>query len=306
MGLTGIVIRNFDKSMDIDKFVKFYNHAHSDYPKHNDLTIDIAQQYIFGIPGYDSQSHFLAIKDSEIIGSVKGEIFAGKTGIIGMIISPEYRMRGVEDALYNLVTNYYQQKGLNEARVHVDSSFPKMIDFYKARGFDIWRTSYHMSCKLMQHVKYSSQLAAGYYIEPCNQNEIDKIRNVLEAGFQNEHVEEIIAEFNRLLQEKGFDIGGLIVARKNNDVIGMIFNFIHPAMPNVGFITWITVLPSERSKGFGKYLLSSGLSWMKEKGALTAELNVDLMNPSALKLYRGCGFEVLSETNIMRKAHLRL
>ncbi len=306
MGLTGIDIRNYDKTIDIDNFVRFYNHAHSDYPSHNTLTADIAQQYIFGKPGYDSQSHFLAIKDSEIIGSVKGEIFAGKRGIIGMIISPEHRMLGIEDVLYKLVMNYYRQKGLDEAGVHVDSSFPKMIDFYKSHGFTIWKISYQMSCKLKQSMKTSSKMAAGYHIGPSNQNEIDKVRNVLAIGFENEHVEEIIGEFDRLLQEKGFDISGIIVARKSNDVIGLIFNFIHPAMPDRGFVTWIAVIPSERNKGVGKSLLSSGLSWMKEKGALTVELNVDLKNPSALKLYQDCGFEVVSETNIMQKAHLRL
>lgn len=306
MGRTSIIYKNYDKSTDVEKFIKFYNHAHSDFPKHNNLTVDIAQQYIFGVPGYDSQSHFLAIKDSEIVGSVKGEVFAGKTGIIGMIVSPEYRMCGVEDTLYDLVMNYYGQKGLNDARVLVDSTFPKMIAFYKSRGFYIWRISYHMSCNIAQLVKSSPQIVAGYNIGAGNPNEMDNIRDVLTAGFQNEHVQEIISEFNRLIQEKGFDINGLIVARKDNAIVGMIFNFIHPAMPKTGYVTWISVIPSERNKGLGKHLLSSGLSWMRDKGALTAELNVDLKNSSALKLYQSCGFEVVSETNIMQKAHLRI
>ncbi|MFH0816222.1 MAG: GNAT family N-acetyltransferase [Methanobacteriota archaeon] len=307
MAVSGVVVRNFDKTKDIDEFVKFYNAAHSDHPKHKDLSVEIAQRYIFGAPNYDGSSHFLALKDSKIVGSVKGETFAGTTGVIGMIVRPENRHLGVEDALHQSVMRHFQQNELKDARVLVDSSFPKLVEFYNRQGFEAWKVNYAMSSRLSAAMLASPQLPIDYAVEiAMGDSEKGAIRNVLDKGFSDADggAGEILHEFDRMSAQKDFDPTGLLVARNDAGVVGVSVNFIHPAIPTSGYVVWLAVLPGERGKGLGKALLLAGMRWMKEKGIETAELNVDLKNPGALKLYKNCGFVVSSETIIMNKARL--
>ena len=67
-------------------------------------------------------------------------------------------------------------------------------------------------------------------------------------------------------------------------------------------LPWLAVLKGHRGKGLGKALLLSGLEWFSvQEGIKKAELAVDLDNPNALKLYKGIGFEVITESIMLEK-----
>jgi GNAT superfamily N-acetyltransferase len=303
MSLSDLVIRNFEES-DIEDFVEYYNTAHADYPSHKDLTVEIASQYIFGKPDYDANSHFLALLDGKIVGSMKGGSF-GNVGTLGMSIIPEHRFTGIEEALYESVLGYFKSKKFTEMTVSMPTKFERLIEFYLGKSFHVWKYNYDMTCHLSEELPALPELHKDYDIQ-CSSfpEEKDEIAALIELCFQDDMEETtgLLKEFERLSGEEFFDETGLFVAKKKSTekIVGISYNILHPARRGTGWVPWLAVLKDDRRKGLGKALLMAGLEWIKENGCGEAKLGVDLETPHAVKLYKDCGFKVDAEWKILK------
>ncbi|MDO9537517.1 MAG: hypothetical protein Q7J68_04270, partial [Thermoplasmata archaeon] len=123
MSLNNIQIRNINKESDLEHFTEFLNLAHADYPGHQDMSVDIVKQYIFGAPDFEEKANFLAIENSKIIGTAQGDIESEEAGFIAMLILPENRYKGLEEIFYDTVAEYLASKGKKVLRAMVHAKF---------------------------------------------------------------------------------------------------------------------------------------------------------------------------------------
>ncbi len=69
---------------------------------------------------------------------------------------------------------------------------------------------------------------------------------------------------------------------------------VHPLFNDpTGIILELYILPANRGKGYGKWLMKHSLSFLKQRGYKTVQLNVFSGNP-AYNLYKALGFTDVS------------
>lgn len=296
-----VIIRTISIKTDIEKYIEFGNIAHADYPDHRDLTVKVAKEHIFNDPEYNENGHFLAIFNDEIIGSGIANQIQDNIGSISIMVKPKHRFMGVEEKLLQQIINYFKSQKINEMVVSIPSQFNNFLNFYHSNGFKSWKSNYHMVCDTFL---IQSQIPDAYIVKSENLQDINnEIISILNRGFDNEDTKAIIDEYQRISKEDYFDMGGVIIAqnKSSKQIVGTSINIVHPALPTRGFICWITVLKEERRKGLGKALLLESIKWFKGKGVESIELDVDLEEPSAIKLYESCGFKIMSETKELKR-----
>ena len=295
-----ITIRNINKETDIQNFTEFYNLAYVDFPGHKDITADIVEKHVFGVSHFDEKGNFFALEDSRIIGRGRGDIH-GNAGSIVISVLPELRNTGIEDPLYEAVMKYLPSKKLKVIWVNILSKSHKDANFYKSKGFQEKKRMYGMERNMSKSVE-APELPDGIIINvPDLEKEHDAVRDTIEIGFSDTEDEttmtEMMVHYDKFTERDYFSPEGILVARDTEGkIIGICIGTVHPAMDDSGFIPWLAVLKEHRGKGIGKALLLSSLKWFKAmENIKKSELSVDLDNPNALKLYKGIGYEVITE-----------
>lgn len=99
---------------------------------------------------------------------------------------------------------------------------------------------------------------------------------------------------DELLKKIAAQSGELILAQKNNKIIGLVGWYIeHELEYNApyGYITDIVITKSERGQGIGKGLLNEATAHIKKTGISRVHVGVLEGNKSAEKLYNACSFK---------------
>lgn len=102
------------------------------------------------------------------------------------------------------------------------------------------------------------------------------------------------AEYRARLAEPAFDRESVIIAESDGTVIGFHETKVHDDHPSglrMGEVYVIGVDPSAGVRGVGRALLAEGMRRLRDAGAEAVELYVEGDNASALRLYRGFGFD---------------
>ncbi|MFH0816098.1 MAG: GNAT family N-acetyltransferase [Methanobacteriota archaeon] len=299
-----VMIRTFSRESDIEDYVKFANEAHADYPGHVELTVDICKQYFLN-PDFNEKSHLLAISRNKIIGSIY-MIKTNQANVVelSILLKPDFRYIGIEKKLLDTILMNECYRDINEYRISIPSKFDNLNNVLHENNFTYWKSGYHMIFTTDTFEPKDVFISKNYSLESAIfPNDKESIINTLELGFQDvvDDTTNIINGFIGLYTEKFFDYNGVFVTKRNNNIVGVIINVIHPEISSMGIISWLTVLQMDRNKGLGKALLLNSLNWFKQKGVKRVELDVDLEVPSAVRLYSSCGFKVETEIIILRK-----
>ena len=115
-------------------------------------------------------------------------------------------------------------------------------------------------------------------------------------------------EFQKMLESPNFDPSLWRVAWEGDQVAGMVLSFIDAAENQEykrkrGFTEGISVRRPWRRRGLARALICLSLYALKERGMQHAALGVDSQNISgALRVYEWCGFRVVKQGTIFRKA----
>lgn len=299
-----VTIRNINREADLENFVKFYNLAYADYPRHKDLTVEFVKKYIFDAPDFDEDANFLALEGSQIVGRSRADIHGNAASIIVGVL-PELRYSGIEDGLFDAVMDYLAPKKLEIARTSILAQFTESFEYYKAKGFAEKKRQYAMSRDINLPIE-APELPDDIIIEmPDLEKENDAVKDTIDRGFADtmDDTAEMMIYYDKFTERDYFSSEGILVARgPDGNIIGICIGAVHPAMDDSGFIPWLAVLKEHRGKGLGKALLLSSLEWFKTMEKIKkSELSVDLDNPNALKLYKGIGYEVITETILLEK-----
>ncbi|WP_407676491.1 GNAT family N-acetyltransferase [Perspicuibacillus lycopersici] len=96
----------------------------------------------------------------------------------------------------------------------------------------------------------------------------------------------------RLHEYKANEWWSAITVRMNDELIGSAMAWKEE---EIGIIEDVFVRSNWRKRGIATYLLTTALIYLKERGLTTAQLMVDTVNETALRLYQSVGFEVVEK-----------
>ncbi len=98
----------------------------------------------------------------------------------------------------------------------------------------------------------------------------------------------------RVLSDEQY--GFFLVARVNNDVVGVVYVATILSVEHGGPVGWVEELyvsPAHRGQGLGKALLNGVLEKAQELGLVALDLEVDVEHQRAASLYTRFGFRKL-------------
>ena len=131
---------------------------------------------------------------------------------------------------------------------------------------------------------------------------------------------EHLTAVRRLLQQLGYDIDAaevsrrftlvfssdehsLLVAERDDNVIGFIHGFLRPALekPPEAVVQSLIVDRVERGTGAGLLLMQAFEEWSKERGFNSISLYTNISRTEAHKFYERIGYDTTATSHLMRK-----
>lgn len=97
-------------------------------------------------------------------------------------------------------------------------------------------------------------------------------------------------DFATLTRQPWFDPAGLIVARRDGEIVGFHWTKRHD--DHTGEVYVLAVDPSAEGHGLGRTLLETGLGYLKGLGLASVNLYVEAASSRVVAMYRAAGFEV--------------
>ncbi len=147
-------------------------------------------------------------------------------------------------------------------------------------------------------------LPVPYLVRPIGRDDKVMHRRVYDAdarAFADSRGQEAPSDhqFESWLESPTFDPTLWRVAFDGDRIAGQILNYLGDLEPDGTRIGWteaISVQPEDRRRGLARALLAESLRAVRDAGATSAALGVDLLNPNhAVDLYQGLGFRIVSE-----------
>ncbi|HEX6394092.1 MAG TPA: GNAT family N-acetyltransferase [Acidimicrobiales bacterium] len=87
------------------------------------------------------------------------------------------------------------------------------------------------------------------------------------------------------------DEGCVFVVEGDDRWLGLVAVFLDGEDHSICHLASMWTDPGSRGLGLGRRLLESGIEWARDRGATVVRLGVVEDNATALRLYRGAGFE---------------
>ena len=91
-------------------------------------------------------------------------------------------------------------------------------------------------------------------------------------------------------------MGFVTTARQQDQVVGIAYGTLgqdrYLKLPT-GSISWVYVSEKVRGKGVAQSLLRPIHDWMYDRGVMLREVHVTEANPSAVHLYKACGYRIV-------------
>jgi ribosomal protein S18 acetylase RimI-like enzyme len=97
--------------------------------------------------------------------------------------------------------------------------------------------------------------------------------------------------------------GVMVAAFDGNELAGCVLAYWPGTSddPLAGYTEYIFTRPAWRGKGIARAMITEAMRYLKEHGKQAAKLEVLALNEGALGVYRGLGYEVLSESSFFVK-----
>ncbi|MCJ7710953.1 MAG: GNAT family N-acetyltransferase, partial [Chloroflexi bacterium] len=139
-----------------------------------------------------------------------------------------------------------------------------------------------------------------------DEDELPAVFDVMVTAF-NEHWGEYDAgdqRFDVWAGDPRFRRDLVVVAWQGDAPVACLSNFLEPAPDGTvrGYLESLATRPDHRRRGLGRAAMAESLRRLREAGAASAWLGVDLDNRNqALTLYEACGFRVVTRSATYRK-----
>jgi mycothiol synthase len=221
--------------------------------------------------------------------------------MFGLGVIPEARRKGVATALARQAMQYLAGKGMERVESPVLTLMPGGTELLNGLGFvpvrwfsRMWRSLGEVPGDLGKRV--------GLALLDESETSITLLVRLNNEAFSEHYnyrpttVEEMSYMLSRLRQDKVESKA--IVARVGGELAGFLGFGIDPREiaqrgKKVGWLYQLGVLKPFRGQGVATSLIIAAMNWLKSKGMVEVELNVDDTNPTrAIRLYERLGFTV--------------
>jgi mycothiol synthase len=250
-------------------------------------------------PNYSpEQDLFIVEAEQSIVGymDVTPEMGIGRV-ILGCLIHPGHRRRGLASELLNYATRRAKEMGAKVAHVNVAQDNEVAKSVLSRLGFGFIRRFLKLRLDMAELCRQDtgqSDLVCRH-LEIGEENKLTQIQNrcfVGSWGYNPNTVEEVIYSVNL----GNCSVEDVILACEGDEAVGYCWTRLpYPVTGEEkrrGQIFMLGVAPEYRGSGFGKVILLAGLSYLQSKGIEVAELTVDSTNETACALYYSIGFKV--------------
>jgi mycothiol synthase len=216
-----------------------------------------------------------------------------------MSVHPDYRLRGLGNALYNWYAKTAEEAGATSLHIVPNSEEKLMIEFLERRGFALDRYFWAMRLDKDTPVEPPA-MPEGFTVRTFVPGQDEPLwqhaRNVTFADHYGS-VPRTLEEITHLSKEEQFRPEGLFFAFEGGDeekLAGFCFTGFDPREwetlgYTIGHVHTIGTMPEYRRRGIGRGLLLYAIDFLR-KHVETVELGVEGKNRLALPLYENVGF----------------
>lgn len=256
----------------------------------------------FGDPALDPRRDILVAEDDEgPLGLVAAfpwpnHLVDGYVFFVGPSVLPEFRMRGVGEALVKALAASVAQRfpgkrlqtrvapGNRPAHAFLTERLAFTVD----RRF--WRMAHHAPGK-----SPAGSPPAGYevtYLDPAGDpaEVIEAYRAILDSPLTTRHLL-TEADLRNWAALEAYTARSFLVARRDGAVVGLCFQSF-PAGVSGSQVQFLGVRPAERGRGLASHLLKRALADAHAEGRRAVQLEVSGDDDVAQTLYKKLGFEV--------------
>ena len=215
-----------------------------------------------------------------------------------LTVHPEHRRRGIGRSLVGAALELTAERGLSELTLFVPTHLPASTAFARELGF-AYSSSLWLFRLPADRAVSAPVLPPGHVVYSWSRTiDVDAFVAFANAAWEGHPSPlHLTPDLARLVAElPDFDPDGIcFVASAEAPDVPIAFSKVELRVDDAGhpsgWIGQIGVLPAERGKGLGRWLLRWGVAYLRERGAEVVELAVEAANDRALGLYRRNGFE---------------
>lgn len=214
--------------------------------------------------------------DGEAAGSALAVIGPQRRELVFMLaaVLPEYRRRGVGAALYETISQWARERGIDTIEVPVADDDPESLAFAQKRGFREERQEKGVALDLTRIEAPSVQLPEGIEIVAwAERPELDRgmYEVALEAepdipGSEDEELERFEDWLAHHMQGSGDKPEATFVAIAGDEVVGYAKFSLTEAMPTTAHHDLTGVKRAWRGRGVARALKATQIGWAKTNG----------------------------------------
>lgn len=217
----------------------------------------------------------------------------GDQASLNIVVSPDYRRRGLGAILYDRVYSFVKEEGVSIVEAYVKERLAPSLLFALNRGFETAMYSWEMEI-LLDGIDFDLDKAPGISFRRAGSEDRASYKEIILDAFGDQVGEDSLDDLVR-------DSSILVyILEKENQAIGSASIQLRKDL-SLAYIYDIAILSEHRGQGMGSYLIQSCLKSLKEKDIDKASLLVTGDNKGALELYRRLGFEEVDIDLVMTK-----
>jgi mycothiol synthase len=325
--LPGLSLRGFQGESDFPKMIAVIEGSKvADGIERSDTLEQVTNNYAHLHHSDPYKDMLIAEVDGKMVGysRVWWEVELIEQRFVGFqfaYVLPEWRRKGIGSALLQFNEQRVRQIAADlKANGELPGTMPCITDSFvqetttdtiallERHGYKVARYALDMVRPDLENIP-DCPLPAGLEVRPVKTEHLRSIWEASNEAFRDHwgYIPDPWEEYERMQQDKDFDPTLWRVAWEDDQVAGMVLNFIEKDQNEEygrkrGYTENICVRRPWRRRGLAHALIALSLQALKERGMTEAALGVDAENTSgALNLYKSMGYQVVKSHRIYRK-----
>jgi ribosomal protein S18 acetylase RimI-like enzyme len=241
----------------------------------------------------------------------------GRAYEITLLVEPDSWGRGIARTLLDWAHDHHRSLIAADPATHAtdrlrffetflfdgDTEFEAALE---AAGYRVVRRGAEMLRDRLDAELPQVLLPEGFEIRPLREADVRAFWEAAVETFNESFGEPVQTEedWQQWRTDPRLDLSLIVVAYAGEDMAGYVHNVLEPQDDGSirGLLDGVATRAPYRRRGLARALVAHSLRLLRDRGATSAYLGVDLQNPNqALTLYESCGFRVASGGRTFRR-----
>ncbi len=261
----------------------------------DNLSYSITEEWLDYVIDNAGEGIFVVLDGEKLVGLATAMInpLYREQGALNVVVSPEYRRKGLGTFLYNKIHDFTKQENVKIVEVYVKERLTSGVRFAEKRGFQAILFSWEMEIDI-ENVDFNFEKYPELNFRKANQEDRLSYKKIINDAFGDEVG---LDALDQGLKDPSISI---YMLKKENKAVGSATIQIKEDL-SLAYIYDIAILKEYNGQGLGSYLLKSCIMVLKDKNIKRASLLVTGENKRALDLYKKIGFKETDVDLIMTK-----